>query len=75
MARHKPTIRLLVVHQSRTGSPNDSGSPVFWLCKNPNAAAQPKNPRLAVLKLARFGKMLGKSVFATPNHVASVAAY
>jgi hypothetical protein len=37
--------------------------------------AYPKNPKFVVAKFARFGKMAGRSVFATPNHDASVAAY
>src|SRR5271165_5455755 len=35
----------------------------------------PRNPIFDVWKLAKFGKMEGKSVAATPNHVASIAAY
>jgi hypothetical protein len=35
----------------------------------------PRNPRFPVWKLAKLGKILGKSVAATPNHDASVAAY
>jgi hypothetical protein len=32
-------------------------------------------PRVGVLKFAKFGKIDGKSVVATPNQFASVAAY
>jgi hypothetical protein len=39
------------------------------------ASLYAKNPKFAVGKFAKFGKITGKSAFATPNHDASVAAY
>jgi hypothetical protein len=58
----------------RSGLPGFPESPVPWLQKKLVESAYPRNPRLEVGKFTRFGKILGKSVFATPNQVASVAA-
>jgi hypothetical protein len=38
-------------------------------------AGYPKNPKVPLGKFTRFGKIEGRLLALTPNHVASVAAY
>jgi hypothetical protein len=57
---------------------NRHGLPQFVqgrLLEDSRPVCYPKKPKLLVGKFARFGKILGRSAAATPNHDASVAAY
>jgi len=41
----------------------------------PTLVPQPRNPSVGVVKFERFGNIEGRSLSATPNHLARVAPY